>query len=127
MLVAECRKAIENVEAKITEEVHKGTSRDKRKIRTLQVEHSGLTAQFAKLTESDRETPVDKTDKSQDTKIEADIPAIVVNGQLEAYCQKCKTKTPMVGAVISKTKGGKNGAKGKCGVCNSKTFRLVKN
>ncbi len=138
MTIGEVLQAIQTVEAKITEQVKLGTKRDKSVIRTLQAEHAGLTKQLAGLHEPDGETPKDKSDNSGKEFRKAKavrVPAIIpptpdtfqaVEGELLAYCQKCKTKQPMVNPVIAPTKGGKNGAKGTCGTCNSKLFRLVK-
>lgn len=56
--------AIKNVDQKITEEVHRGSQRDKVKIRQLQAEHKSLSASLANLHEDDGDTPKDKKDIS---------------------------------------------------------------
>jgi len=116
--VSKIYEAIQAVDDKITEQVKKGTSRDKRIIKTLQVEHAGLSKQYANMVKPDRITPISQ---------EVNPPKAKKSPPLEAFCQKCKSKQIMTEPVIAPTKGGKNGAKGTCGVCNGKLFRLVKN
>ncbi len=158
MNIGEVMAEMQRMDAEITAEVHKGTKRDKARLRLLQDKHSQLSRTLAALQKPDRESPLDPRDTSglefrkQKVKRGDDNPTILNNmtpdaptplskpkketkkkskaekaGLLEAYCQKCKSKRIMVNPVIAKTKGGKNGAKGKCVECSSNMFRLVKN
>lgn len=139
MAIGDVMKTIQEVDAQITTQVHLGSKRDKAVIKTLQAKHRVLSLQLAKLHEADGETPVDKTDTSgkefRKGKVEkvttAIIPATpdnfkVLEDELVAYCQKCKSKKVMLNPVIAPTKGGKNGAKGTCVTCKGKLFRLVR-
>ncbi len=58
--------AITQVEKKITEEVKKGSGRDKKVIRKLQEEHAALTASLSRLLKADRVTPKDGKDTSRE-------------------------------------------------------------
>lgn len=131
MSVEEVRQALQNCEAKITDEIHKGTKRDTNKIKKLQVEHAELTKQFGSMPNTNRviqEYTKNDVSVTSEGGTDTSITFHANSGtDIEAYCQKCKTKRVMVNPVIAPTKNGKNGAKGKCATCGTNTFTLVKN
>ncbi len=56
--------SLHRIEAKITAERNNGTSRNKVVIKKLQREYQEVTVKLSRLHKADRQTPLDKNDKS---------------------------------------------------------------
>lgn len=120
MSISEIKSAIQKVENAITEEVHKGTRRDKSKIHKLQAEHAGLTRQLGDIL---KKNPKAESVEPKPQETPAAEPSSANN---VAYCQKCKAKRNMKDAHEVSVKNNKKGMKGQCEVCNRNLFRLIK-